>query len=63
MKVWVNSFWEWRDATPICTQSAETMKATVDFLNPYLTKKEKDSDTTLLIGTVKGDVHDVGKNL
>jgi len=48
---------------PFVLQSAETMKATVDFLNPYLTKKEKDSDTTLLIGTVKGDVHDVGKNL
>ncbi|MEY3002557.1 MAG: 5-methyltetrahydrofolate--homocysteine methyltransferase, partial [Pseudomonadota bacterium] len=42
---------------------AETMKSTVDYLNPYLTKKEKDTDTTLVIGTVKGDVHDVGKNL
>jgi len=48
---------------PFVLQSAETMKATVDYLNPYLTKKEKESDTTLAIGTVKGDVHDVGKNL
>jgi len=48
---------------PFVLQSAETMKATVDYLNPYLTKKEKESDTTLVIGTVKGDVHDVGKNL
>ncbi len=48
---------------PFVLQSAETMKATVDYLNPYLTKKEKDTDTTLVIGTVKGDVHDVGKNL
>jgi 5-methyltetrahydrofolate--homocysteine methyltransferase len=48
---------------PFVLQSAETMKATVDFLNPYLPKKEKDSETTLLLGTVKGDVHDVGKNL
>jgi len=48
---------------PFVLQSAETMKATVDYLQPYLTKKEKDSDTTLAIGTVKGDVHDVGKNL
>ncbi len=48
---------------PFVLQSAETMKATVDHLNAYLTKQEKDTDTTLVIGTVKGDVHDVGKNL
>ena len=34
-------------------QSAETMKATVDALNPYLPKQEKDSETTLILGTVK----------
>ena len=48
---------------PFVLQSAETMKATVDALNPYLPKEEKDSETTLIIGTVRGDVHDVGKNL
>ncbi len=48
---------------PFVLQSAETMKATVDALNPYLPKKEKETDTTLVLGTVKGDVHDVGKNL
>ena len=48
---------------PFVLQSAETMKATVDALNPYLPKEEKASETTLIIGTVKGDVHDVGKNL
>ena len=48
---------------PFVLQSAETMKASVDFLNPYLPKKEKKTQTTLVIGTVKGDVHDVGKNL
>ena len=48
---------------PFVLQSAETMKAAVDFLNPYLPKKEKTSKTTLVLGTVKGDVHDVGKNL
>ena len=48
---------------PFVLQSAETMKAGVDFLNPYLPKKEKKTQTTLIIGTVKGDVHDVGKNL
>ena len=48
---------------PFVLQSAETMKTTVDYLNPHLTKQEKETDTTLVIGTVKGDVHDVGKNL
>ncbi len=48
---------------PFVLQSAETMKVAVDFLNPYLPKKEKKTQTTLIIGTVKGDVHDVGKNL
>ena len=48
---------------PFVLQSAETMKSAVDFLNPYLPKKEKTSQTTLVLGTVKGDVHDVGKNL
>lgn len=48
---------------PFVLQSAETMKATVDFLNPYLPKKEKSSAATLVLGTVRGDVHDVGKNL
>jgi 5-methyltetrahydrofolate--homocysteine methyltransferase len=48
---------------PFVLQSAETMKACVDELNPYLPKIEKDADTTVVLGTVKGDVHDVGKNL
>jgi len=48
---------------PFVLQSAETMKACVDTLNPYLPKIEKESETTLVLGTVKGDVHDVGKNL
>ena len=48
---------------PFVLQSAETMKACVDSLNPYLPKVQKEVDTTLVIGTVKGDVHDVGKNL
>jgi len=48
---------------PFVLQSAETMKATVDALNPYLPKEDKASETVLVLGTVKGDVHDVGKNL
>ncbi|BCD61799.1 5-methyltetrahydrofolate--homocysteine methyltransferase [Nitratiruptor sp. YY08-26] len=48
---------------PFVLQSAEVMKAAVDYLNQFLPKKEKQSQTTLILGTVKGDVHDVGKNL
>ena len=48
---------------PFVLQSAEVMKAAVDYLNQFLPKKEKSSQTTLILGTVKGDVHDVGKNL
>jgi len=48
---------------PFVLQSAETMKASVDYLNAYLPKKEGGVKTTIVLGTVKGDVHDVGKNL
>lgn len=63
MKVVGELFGEGKMQLPFVLQSAETMKKTVDYLNPYLPKIEKESDTTLVIGTVKGDVHDVGKNL
>lgn len=56
-------FGDGRMQLPFVLQSAETMKAAVDFLAPYLPKTEKTSRTTLILGTVKGDVHDVGKNL
>jgi len=48
---------------PFVLQSAEVMKSSVDYLNPFLPKKDKTTQTTLILGTVKGDVHDVGKNL
>ena len=63
MKVVGELFGSGKMQLPFVLQSAEVMKASVDYLNPYLPKKEKDSSTTLIIGTVKGDVHDVGKNL
>ncbi|WP_457594769.1 methionine synthase [Hydrogenimonas sp.] len=63
MKVVGELFGSGQMQLPFVLQSAETMKAAVDHLNPYLPKKEKESDTTLVLGTVKGDVHDVGKNL
>lgn len=63
MKVIGELFGSGQMQLPFVLQSAETMKACVDSLNPYLQKQEKASETTLILGTVKGDVHDVGKNL
>jgi len=63
MKVVGELFGNGQMQLPFVLQSAETMKKTVDYLNPYLPKIEKEIDTTLALGTVKGDVHDVGKNL
>ncbi|MFB5165280.1 methionine synthase [Parageobacillus toebii] len=44
-------------------QSAEVMKAAVAFLEPYMEKKENSTKGKVLLATVKGDVHDIGKNL
>ena len=63
MKVVGELFGSGQMQLPFVLQSAETMKKTVDHLNPYLPKVEKEVDTVLALGTVKGDVHDVGKNL
>ena len=63
MKVVGELFGSGQMQLPFVLQSAETMKKTVDYLNPFLPKVEKAVDTTLALGTVKGDVHDVGKNL
>ncbi len=44
-------------------QSAEVMKAAVSFLEPRMTKSGGASKGKILLATVKGDVHDIGKNL
>ncbi|MFZ4856611.1 MAG: methionine synthase [Desulfuromonadaceae bacterium] len=44
-------------------QSAEAMKAAVAHLQQYLEKGESSSKGKMLLATVKGDVHDIGKNL
>lgn len=45
-------------------QSAEVMKASVSFLEQFMEKKEDDSGKgKIVLATVKGDVHDIGKNL
>jgi 5-methyltetrahydrofolate--homocysteine methyltransferase len=48
---------------PFVLQSAETMKAAVKFLEPYMERVEGVSKGTMVLATVKGDVHDIGKNL
>ena len=44
-------------------QSAEVMKAAVAYLEPYMEKADTASRGKILLATVKGDVHDIGKNL
>ncbi len=48
---------------PFVLQSAEVMKFSVDKLEPYMEKKEESSLTSIVLATVQGDVHDIGKNL
>ena len=45
-------------------QSAEVMKASVAFLEPYMEKNDTSAAKgKIVLATVKGDVHDIGKNL
>ncbi len=44
-------------------QSAEAMKAAVAYLEGFMEKDESATRATLVLATVKGDVHDIGKNL
>jgi 5-methyltetrahydrofolate--homocysteine methyltransferase len=44
-------------------QSAEAMKAAVSHLEPFMEKSESSVKGTIMLATVKGDVHDIGKNL
>ena len=48
---------------PFVLKSAECMKAAVKELEKYLLKEEGTSKGILVLGTVYGDVHDIGKNL
>jgi 5-methyltetrahydrofolate--homocysteine methyltransferase len=43
--------------------SARTMQSCLDLLRPHLAEGESASKGTIVIGTVEGDVHDIGKNL
>jgi 5-methyltetrahydrofolate--homocysteine methyltransferase len=48
---------------PFVLQSAEVMKAAVAYLEPMMDKADVGSKGIMVIATVKGDVHDIGKNL
>ncbi|MCY2959530.1 MAG: methionine synthase [Planctomycetota bacterium] len=48
---------------PFVLQSAETMKAAVAFLEPFMERKAGESRGKIVLATVRGDVHDIGKNL
>ncbi|MCF8108179.1 MAG: corrinoid protein [Desulfohalobiaceae bacterium] len=43
--------------------SAATMKKGLDIIKPHLQATETENRGTILMGTVKGDLHDIGKNL
>jgi len=48
---------------PFVLQSAEVMKAAVAHLEPFIEKTEDEGKGRILLATVRGDVHDIGKNL
>ncbi len=48
---------------PFVLQSAETMKRAVSFLEPHMDRLESVSKGKIVLATVRGDVHDIGKNL
>ena len=48
---------------PFVLQSAEVMKASVTLLEPFMEKIDTENTTSILLATVQGDVHDIGKNL
>jgi len=48
---------------PFVLQAAETMKKAVAYLEPYMERVSGQEKATIVLATVKGDVHDIGKNL
>ncbi len=63
MKVVGELFGSGQMQLPFVLQSAETMKAAVAHLQPFMEKLEGVSKGKIVLATVKGDVHDIGKNL
>ena len=63
MKVVGELFGAGKMQLPFVLQSAETMKAAVAYLEPHMERIEGQEKGTIVLATVKGDVHDIGKNL
>lgn len=63
MKVVGDLFGSGQMQLPFVLQSAEAMKAAVKFLEPFMDRVEGVEKGTMVLATVKGDVHDIGKNL
>ncbi|MFN8390560.1 MAG: methionine synthase [Bdellovibrionota bacterium] len=63
MKVVGDLFGSGKMQLPFVLQSAETMKTAVAFLEKYMEKVEGSEKGSIVLATVRGDVHDIGKNL
>ncbi|MGH9179029.1 MAG: methionine synthase, partial [Acidimicrobiales bacterium] len=63
MKVVGDLFGSGQMQLPFVLQSAETMKAAVAYLEPHMEKSDQGGKGRIVLATVKGDVHDIGKNL
>jgi 5-methyltetrahydrofolate--homocysteine methyltransferase len=63
MKVVGDLFGAGKMQLPFVLQSAETMKTAVAYLEPHMEKSDQGGKGRIVLATVKGDVHDIGKNL
>ncbi|MFI0713862.1 methionine synthase [Streptomyces inhibens] len=63
MKVVGELFGSGQMQLPFVLQSAEVMKSAVAFLEPHMEKSDDEGKGTIVLATVRGDVHDIGKNL
>ncbi|MFD7711297.1 methionine synthase [Streptomyces sp. NPDC059786] len=63
MKVVGELFGSGQMQLPFVLQSAEVMKSAVAHLEPHMEKSDAEGKGTIVLATVRGDVHDIGKNL
>ncbi|RRQ88612.1 methionine synthase [Streptomyces griseofuscus] len=63
MKVVGELFGSGQMQLPFVLQSAEVMKTAVAYLEPHMEKADAEGKGTIVLATVRGDVHDIGKNL
>ncbi|HUW15476.1 MAG TPA: methionine synthase, partial [Actinomycetes bacterium] len=63
MKVVGDLFGRGEMQLPFVLQSAEVMKTAVAYLEPHMDRSDDRGKGTIVLATVKGDVHDIGKNL